>query len=514
MSYLPFILISTFIMSIIFSLLSFNLNRPAMDIVNDMGLGWNLGNTFDCYDNDKEINNPEDQITLCGNIEPKRELFTKIKKYGFKSIRFPITWFHFMDNSGKVDSRWMKKVKEVVDWIIEANMYCIINIQNDSEGGNWLSKGIKAKEKFSFLWKQIAEEFIIYDDYLIFESMNDPSFLIDYNYDYKTLNTLNQAFVDAVRSIGGNNANRLLLISGAMGELEKTTSEYFKLPTDPSNKLAISFHFTSPEQFTVETEGDPYFWVGDNGEINIIPPLTQWGSASQYKDLITQFETMKKTFIEKEVPIIINKVYVNTEENKEIESIREYLYIVFCISSSYNGIMPCLWDTSNNGISNYYNRVNDKWIDEEIKNNFKKISKKKFVDPFKFIYYSNIDTEQSSSPKGPIKIQFGSKKVMKVIFNAYIKVTPLYDAGFGVASHDKGGGWVGEGVSGGSGKKQYDGSLTFTLDVSEKDYNEYIQVEIWWGHDFIFLNYLSLEFEKSYPIFDYKGYKENLLDNA
>ena len=515
MSYLPLILISAFIISIILSLLSFNLKRPAMEIVNDMGLGWNLANTFDCYDVNKEIKNPDEQITLCGNIAPKKELFSKMKKYGFKTIRFPVTWLHFMDNSGKVDSKWMEKVKEVVDWIIEANMYCIINVQNDGAEGNWLSKGIIAKEKYGFLWKQIAEEFIIYDDYLIFESMDNVVYQKGYNYDYKTFHDFTQTFVNAVRSTGGNNEHRLLIISGPNADLEKACSEEFKLPKDPKNKLAVSIHFNEPKQFTSEKEDEPYSWIdNETGEIKIIPPLTQWGSDSDYKDMITNFEKMKKTFIDIGIPIIINEVGVITEDKKEIESIREFLNAEFCISSSYEGIMSCLWDTSNNGDMNYYDRVNDKWNDEIIKNNFKKISKKKFINPNEFLYYSNKDTEMSPSPNGPVRIQFGAKKVMKVIFNAYIKAPSLDKAGFGIASVNKDGVWVGQGVTGSQGKRQYDGSLIFTIDVSDKDYNDYIQIEIWWGPEYTTLTYLTLEFEQSYPIFNSKEYKSKLLDEA
>ena len=92
--------------------------------------------------------------------------------------------------------------------------------------------------------------------------------------------------------------------------------------------------------------------------------------------MITNCEKMKKIFNDKGIPIIINEVGIITEDKKGMESIIEFLKVEFFISSSYEGIMPCLWDTSNNGVRNYYDKVNDKWNDEIIKNNFKKISKK------------------------------------------------------------------------------------------------------------------------------------------
>ena len=70
-----------------------------------------------------------------------------LKKFGFKTIRFPVTWMHFMDKSGKVSSDWMLRVKEVIDWIINLNMYCILNLHHDGTPTNWLSKGLESKDK-------------------------------------------------------------------------------------------------------------------------------------------------------------------------------------------------------------------------------------------------------------------------------------------------------------------------------------------------------------------------------
>ena len=506
---LPAILISIFIISTILSLLSLTKKLTAMEIVNDMGLGWNLGNSFDCFDTSKNLENPDEQITLYGNIIPKKELFSKIKKSGFKTIRFPVTWMAFMDSSYNVNSEWMKRVKEVVDWIININMYCILNVHNDGENGNWLSEGLISKEKYVKLWSQIAEEFKNYDENLIFESMNDVSYKKGDNYDYETLGILTQSFVDVVRNSGGNNIYRLLLITGANTDIENTSNSDYKMPIDPYNKLAISIHYYYPEQFTVEPDDDPYYWIDSSGKINIIQPLTKWGTEIQYKNMFTYFESMKKAFIDNGIPVIIGEVGVLTEQAKEIESIIKYLKAVFSMSAAYNGIMSCLWDTSS-GNFNYYDRVNNKWFDETIRDNFQKISKGKYVNPKEFYIISNSDSIESTTPEGSITMSYGLKKPIKVIFNAYIAVKPLYNAGFGVVSSDKNGGWIGEGLSANEGKKQYDGSYTFTVNVIDKDYNDYIEIQKWWGNEYIKFNYLTIEFEQNFTIFNYKEYKNQL----
>ena len=74
------------------------------------------------------IYSPEEQITLNGNILPTKEMIKKIKKYGFKTIRIPVTWVYFIDDYGNVRSDWMLLVKKVVDLVINADLYCILNI--------------------------------------------------------------------------------------------------------------------------------------------------------------------------------------------------------------------------------------------------------------------------------------------------------------------------------------------------------------------------------------------------
>ena len=125
MNYLPIVLISSFFFSIILTFLSYNKRMTAIEIVNNMGMGWNLGNTFDSYDINYNFKDIDETITFWGNKVPTKEIFIRLKKYGFKTIRFPVTWMTYMDESGKVKKEWMSRVKEVVDWILSLNMYCI-----------------------------------------------------------------------------------------------------------------------------------------------------------------------------------------------------------------------------------------------------------------------------------------------------------------------------------------------------------------------------------------------------
>ena len=505
-------LVIVLIISVIITILSISLKKKnAMQIVNDMGIGWNLGNSFDCFSTFEKMKNPDQQITLWGNVIPTKEMVISIKKYGFKTIRFPVTWFHFMDNDNQVEINWMSRVKEVVKWIVKEKMYCILNLQHDGVSGNWLSEGITAKNKYIALWTQIANEFKSFNEYLIFESMNEVSYKKGEKNDFITLLSLTQAFVDTVRNTGGKNVDRLLLISGMNADLELTCSSEYKLPIDPFKKMAVSIHYYIPADFTVEEDDNPWGWYDESGVYHEIFPATEWGTETHYKDMFNDFETMKKAFIDKGIPVILGETGVLTEQKKAPESIREFLFAEFSMSSSYEGIMTCLWDTSSKkaGNMNYYDKEHDRWYDDQIRENFIKISKGDFVKPSN--YFSITDSEYCYSRNandGSIFIRIESKKVDKITFNAQINVENLWDCGFGILSYDNDNNVIRKEVSGMEGKKQYDNTFLFTIDVSKDGFFNSIQVQIWWGNDKVIINYLRIFYQENYNIFDYVEYKK------
>ena len=112
---LPIILLISLILDYLYGIAKKN----SFEIVRDMGMGYNIGNTFDSFSYYKEIEIPDEQIGLNGNIEPTKDMIKKLKKYGFKTIRFPVTWMYFIDDEGNIKSEWMKRVKKVIDIIIE-----------------------------------------------------------------------------------------------------------------------------------------------------------------------------------------------------------------------------------------------------------------------------------------------------------------------------------------------------------------------------------------------------------
>ena len=211
--------------------------EKAAQAVDNMKIGWNLGNTLDAF-NDDTMNKLTSE-TCWSQPKTKAELFPMFKDAGFGAIRVPVTWFNHMDTDGKVDKAWMKRVHEVVDYVINAGLYCILNVHHDtgadSEGHtSWLKADMdiynNVKEKYEYLWQQIATEFRDYDEHLLFEGYNEMldadnswSYASSKNtgsYDataasaaYSAINSYAQSFVNAVRATGGNNAMRNLIVN-------------------------------------------------------------------------------------------------------------------------------------------------------------------------------------------------------------------------------------------------------------------------------------------------------------
>jgi len=402
-------------------------------------------------------------------------------------------------------------VKKVVDLIINSDLYCILNIYNDGHYGNWLLSGIEAKDKYINLWTQIANEFKDYNEHLIFESMDEVYFYNykTYNFDFDLLFIFSQAFLDTIRNSGGYNIERLLIVAGAYDDLDMTCSSDFKIPVDPSNKFALSIHYYIPSTFVRELYFDPFTWTDGDGIIYYYEPALTWGIEDDYFQIITNFELMKNTFISKGIPIIISEIGVLTEEKKKLESIREFFYTVFSISTDYDGIMPCLWDTSNKtfGDMNFYDRENDLWYDDKLKEIFMQISRGKYVRPADFYIKTHFETVTMSYLQGIIQLKIGSRKALKIIINVRLTGTLFIDTSFDVFSYDSIGRNFQINFEKSNGKKQYDGTHIFTIDVSQIKCYEYILVTKSKGGKYIMLNSLTVEFEESFYSIDYKSYK-------
>ena len=483
-----------FIVLLIIDYLNNLTKKTSIQIVNEMGIGYNLGHSFDSYLKSKAINNPDDAITLLGNPIPTKSLIVNIKKYGFKTIRFPVTWIYFIDQFGNIDPKWILRVKEVVKWIIEKNIYYILNVYTDTK--EWIT-GIESKNKYINLWKQIAEEFKDFNGHLIFESMNEPTFLNLFDYNYDTLLNFSQSFIDTIRNSEKFNKERLLIISGMSSNIDLTCSERYKMPNDPANKLAISINYYIPLEFVTSK----VFWIDED----------QWGTQDNYKELLENFIKLKNFYVNKGIPVVIGEVGVETESTKELSSIREYLYSVFSLSIEYEGIMACLWDTSNKnyGDMNYYNRLTDEWYDDKIKNIFTNISKGNYVKSSNFYIYSNFETISNLEQYSDNYIQIGTKKPLKISLNINYRGRLFNDYYFEIYCADRNNWQSFLDFDERNGKKQYDGSIIYTIDISYQDCYDYIEIYYYFGE--IYFKTITVEYQENFTSFFYNDYKAKII---
>ncbi len=313
----------------------------SMELVKDMGLGWNLGDTLDvCQadrDGDGKVNEHAAEgekvdETLWGNPKATKELFAALKEDGIKSVRLPVTWRDHMDGDGNVDAEWMSRVHEVVDYAISQDMYAIVNVHHDGGGdpnfGAWIIEGaVNDKEatlaKYKNLWTQIAEEFKDYGDKLVFESMNEVGFdKLSKPKAYGTLNEFNQAFVDTVRASGGNNEKRHLLIAGYWTDIAATCDSLYKMPSDPANRCILSVHYYTPWEFCTTNLHNT------------------WGTDDEVKQMEDLYGRLKTAFVDKGIPVIVGEYAASGNDKASCVFFIEKM-VKLC--SDY-GIAPFYWD--------------------------------------------------------------------------------------------------------------------------------------------------------------------------
>lgn len=334
-------------------------------IVEAMGPGWNLGNQLESVTD----NVPEE--TNWGNPVITEKLIQSVKAAGFKSIRIPVSYFAKIDDDKDytIDSKWLDRVQEVVNYCIKNDLYAVINIHGDGyntiDGGWLLCNGknqTEIKKKYKKVWKQIAERFKNYDEHLLFESMNeefDGSYSEPNKEYYQNINDYNQIFVDTVRKTGDNNTKRWLIIPGWNTNIDYTAGDYgFKLPTDQyrdksidkeEQRIMISVHYYSPWDFC----------GGENGVI------TQWGNEADDPSktsttcdetyMKNQLNLMKTTFADKGYPVFIGEYgsIDKTSYDSENEYYRAYFARKLCQLSRKNGCIPMYWDNGYNGVHGF-----------------------------------------------------------------------------------------------------------------------------------------------------------------
>ena len=361
-SYLSFILSLLMAMTIFIGLDLGDINAQALSgdtlknadteaILEDMGLGWNLGNSLDATGG-----SGLDTETSWSNPKTTQALIDKVKSLGFNTVRVPVSWGkHVSGDNYTINSAWLARVKEVVDYCYKNDMYVILNIHHDTKSSESASgagyyprsSAYSSSEKFvTSVWSQMAEYFKDYDYHLIFETLNEPR-LIGTGYEWwfnkwnipsevkdaiDCINKLNQKAVDTIRATGSNNRGRLIMCPGYDASIDGATVSGFKLPTDTSgnkNRIAVSVHAYSPYNFAMNVDTS-------NG-------ATSTYSSSIKDELKNLFSTLKSNFRDKGIPVVIGE-FGSTDKNNTAERVK---WATDYTALAKKNNIPCvLWDNN------------------------------------------------------------------------------------------------------------------------------------------------------------------------
>ena len=307
--------------------------------LQNMGNGVNIGNTLDANGDWITTTDPKDFETSWGNPQVTPELIAAYKQAGFKAIRLPVTWRQHIDNDGNiVNTAWLQRVHEVVDYIIDAGLYCILNVHHDTGGSDvaWLRSWQdeeyleQTEHKFCGLWTNIANAFNGYGDKLLFEGYNE---MLDGNLrwtetdaqGYTALNRLAQSFVTTVRATGGNNAHRNLIVNTYSADGHEKSLAAFVVPTDPiANHLIVEVHNYTPGAFVApEAEADAKPWNSDYAA-----------------ELDESFQLLDKYLVSQGIPVLIGEFGCN-DKVPEAEQVK---YVEYFLSKAQSlGIPAFHW---------------------------------------------------------------------------------------------------------------------------------------------------------------------------
>jgi hypothetical protein len=313
----------------------------AQQVASQMKIGWNVGNSLEAICGENAWGNPNVTQTLINSV----------KAAGFNTVRIPVAWDCHTTN-GVIDPNWLARVKQVVDYCANNNMYIIINIHYD---GGWLEQNCTTSAQTSVnakqnnYWTQIANYFKNYNERLLFASANEPS--VSDATGMSVLLSYHQTFINAVRATGGNNSSRTLIIQGPSTNTDLSYNLMNTMPTDNiANRLMVEVHYYAPWQFCGLTSDADwgkmfYYWGNGNHSTTDATRNSTWGEESEVDKALG---LMKTKFVDKGIPVLVGEFGAIKRDNpadmaKHVASRQAFnKYVVSaCVS---RGIVPVYWD--------------------------------------------------------------------------------------------------------------------------------------------------------------------------
>jgi len=304
-------------------------DMSSSDLVAEMGVGWNLGNSLDVESTDK---------TDWGNPLPSQQIIDRVYTMGFRTLRVPVTWSYHQQSTAPytIDQDYMTQVQETVNYGISKGMHVIVNIHHDN---TWIrptnADAAQVKPRIASLWTQLANTFKSYGDKLIFESLNENR-LLNSPEEWSggteegrtVLNEYHLEALNAIRATGGNNTGRHIMISTYAASTVPVAMDGLVIPNDDPRTI-ISLHTYFPWPFCGPEDS-----------------LATWGSDEDKAQLEQEFDRIyQKWVVEEGRPIILGEWGAVDKSNL---SVREDYYEFYVSESTERGLLPVVWDDGGN----------------------------------------------------------------------------------------------------------------------------------------------------------------------
>ena len=345
------------------------MGSTAVQLAAKIKLGWNIGNTLEATGGE----------TAWGNPKVTKALIDAVKAAGFNAVRIPCSWNQNLENAAtaKIKTDWLNRVKEVVQYCVDNDMYVVVNIHWD---GGWLENNItEAKKaennaKQKAFWEQIATHLRGFDEHLLFAGANEPA--VEDAAQMAVLTSYHQTFIDAVRSTGGKNIYRTLVVQGPTTDIEKTNKLMTVLPTDSAvNRMMVEVHYYAPWNFGGLTKDESwgkmfYYW---GAGFHSATDTERNASYGEEADLEKNFKLMKTQFVDKGIPVLLGEFGAIRRTSLTGDALtlhlnsRAYYLKTVVKTAKANGLLPFYWDEGSIGNNGFgiFNRANNTVFDTQ-----------------------------------------------------------------------------------------------------------------------------------------------------
>jgi endoglucanase len=322
------------------------MSSNAVQLAAQIRLGWNLGNTLEASGSE----------TGWGNPVTTQALIDKVKASGFKAVRLPVSWNQYANQTtAAIQAAWLDRVKQVVQYCVNDGLYVIVNIHWD---GGWLDSHINSQDQVSVnakqkaFWEQIATKLRDFDEHLLFASANEPP--VDNATQMSILLSYHQTFVNAVRSTGGRNSYRTLVVQGPSTDIDKTASLMNTMPTDQiAGRMMAEVHYYAPWQFAgldADASWGKMFYYWGNGYHSTTDPTRNpdWDCEEAY--MTARFQSMKTKFVDHGIPVVlgefgaIRRLTLTGDALTLHLASRAYFDKFATQTALANGLLPFYWD--------------------------------------------------------------------------------------------------------------------------------------------------------------------------